>query len=127
MVHWEDRQYWLEGDVKDNIKEIWDGDRFRQLYWVWDLGSEWLLPARSPICSSVVSTDIIEDNMQNESSQDGRNLESTVQLQIECCHCFNTFQHQPVWTRGDPRNIALIGHWDGWLPFGRSSSHSSGK
>ena len=26
--------------------------------------------------------------------------------------------HAPVYTKGDPRNIALIGHWDGWQPFG---------
>jgi len=33
----------------------------------------------------------------------------------------------PKFVNGDPRNIGLIGHWDGWQPgFGHVSSHSSG-
>ena len=36
------------------------------------------------------------------------------------------FQHAPLTTRGDPRNIAIIGHWDEWHPFSASSKHSCG-
>jgi hypothetical protein len=32
---------------------------------------------------------------------------------------------KPTTTGGDPRNIAYIGHWDGWQPF-NNSSHSCG-
>ena len=35
--------------------------------------------------------------------------------------------HTPIFACGDPRNIALIGHWDGWQPFGYSGSQSCGK
>ena len=31
--------------------------------------------------------------------------------------------HAPSFTKGNPRNIALIGHWDGWQPFGYPGSH----
>ena len=29
-------------------------------------------------------------------------------------------------TKGNPRNIALIGDWDGWYPFRRKANHSCG-
>ncbi|KAL5487225.1 hypothetical protein EMCRGX_G019802 [Ephydatia muelleri] len=36
------------------------------------------------------------------------------------------FEHKPKVTSGGPRNIALIGHWDGWQPFSTSCKHSCG-
>eukprot|EP00731_Ephydatia_muelleri_P035237 Em0107g9a len=41
-----------------------------------------------------------------------------------CPNC--KFEHKPKVTSGDPRNIALIGHWDGWQPFSTSCKHSCG-
>ena len=32
----------------------------------------------------------------------------------------------PKYANGDPRNVALIGHWDGWQPFSTSIKHSCG-
>ena len=55
-----------------------------------------------------------------ESAQ-GRNV------YLECPACYNKFPHVINTTTGDPRNIALIGHWDGWQPFSTSSNHSSGE
>ena len=40
------------------------------------------------------------------------------------CGSKNTYGGEKA--RGDPRNIALIGHWDGWYPFQCKSSHSCG-
>ncbi len=36
-----------------------------------------------------------------------------------------TYHFLPT-TTGDPRNIVLIGHWDGWQPFNSSGRHYSG-
>ena len=36
-------------------------------------------------------------------------------------------EHQPKFAWGEPRNIALIGHWDGWQPFGSPGQHSCGE
>ena len=44
----------------------------------------------------------------------------TSELSIICPHCFSVFNHSPRYTNGDPRNLALIGHWDGWQPFSSS-------
>ena len=46
---------------------------------------------------------------------------------ILCPECHHVFQHIPKYARGDPRNIALIGHWDGWQPFGSTGQHSCGE
>ena len=45
---------------------------------------------------------------------------------VKCCHCYNLLDHIPKYAKGDPRNIALIGHWDGWQPFRTSGNHSCG-
>ena len=37
---------------------------------------------------------------------------------IQCEECGDRKDHQPKFARSEPRNIALIGHWDGWQPFG---------
>ena len=51
----------------------------------------------------------------------------TSKLSIICPHCFSAFNHLPRYTNGDPRNLALIGHWDGWQPFSSSNKHNCGK
>lgn len=48
-------------------------------------------------------------------------------VQIKCPYCATQFHHCLRYTRGDPRNIALIGHWDGWQPFSTSTKRSCGK
>ena len=39
---------------------------------------------------------------------------------VECPECLETFQHTMKFANGNPLNLALIGHWDGWQPFGSS-------
>lgn len=39
---------------------------------------------------------------------------------VTCPGCFETFHHSMKMARGSPLNLALIGHWDGWQPFGTS-------
>jgi len=45
---------------------------------------------------------------------------------VFCNECGFRQDHTPKYSCGDPRNIALIGHWDGWQPFGASGRHSCG-
>ena len=73
---------------------------------------------------SVVSSADIENELpDHEAIEDINN--TTVSL--ECQQCFNKFDSNVKVVTGDPRNIALIGHWDGWQPFSTSAKHSSGK
>ena len=114
-AHWVDRKYWL-GEAHVNMKN--EGTRFKEVSWFWDPAAEWLLPAICPICKQIVSSSIVQESLQNAN-------DSKLTL-VECPYCYNLFQHARLTTRGDPRNIAIIGHWDGWQPFSTSSKHSCG-
>ena len=46
---------------------------------------------------------------------------------LQCDECGTKIDYQAKFVRGEPRNIALIGHWDGWQPFGAPGQHSCGK
>ena len=47
-------------------------------------------------------------------------------VSLLCPHCCSRVEHTHQYAHGDPRNIALIGHWDGWQPFSTSLKHSCG-
>ena len=54
----------------------------------------------------------------------------TVHMQgysISCDKCYKTFLHDPQYAKGDPRNLVLIGHWDGFQPFRSTGKHGCGK
>ena len=57
---------------------------------------------------------------------DGLVSENT-EIYITCPYFFHQFKHSLQFAQGDPRNIALIGHWDGWQPFSTSAKHGCGK
>ena len=123
-AHWLQRERWLHStSASPNIhplSEIWDGKRFAELSWFWNPEKRWLLPVRCGFCNHVVSAKEITSAMQGLTVP-------TSELSITCSHCYNVFNHLPRYANGDPRNLALIGHWDGWQPFSSSNKHSCGK
>lgn len=125
-AHWNQRDHWLNRDFELDIrKELWDGDRFAELSWFWDPSSSWILPASCPFCKTVVSSETIRHTLAclniDQQHADG------LQITLECLECHTKFSDTVKTTTGDPRNIVLIGHWDGWQPFSTSSKHSCGK
>lgn len=119
-AHWLDRKHWLENMTVDENrlkKEILDGTRFNELSWFWDPTCEWILPAHCPSCKLYGGTEVIKE---------ASGYNTTAYVTIECPECHYEFSHNVQSTFGDPRNIALIGHWDGWQPFSLSTKHSSG-
>ena len=108
LGHWEEKDVWLNKiGVTYPIKEIWHGSRFKELSWFWDPSKEWYLPIKCGNCDRFFSIDYSSDN--------------------QCPFCYNDDNLPPQKVKGDPRNIALIGHWDGFQPgFGRPKSHSCG-
>ena len=113
-AHWNQKDHWLGVKGGWHSKcEIWDGQRFGELSWFWDPNARWVLPCYCPSCNVVIS-------LSNRSLQ-------TTNVEVECSVCHSVFNHKPTFTNGDPRNIALIGHWDGWQPFATSGRHSCGK
>ena len=88
--------------------------------WFWDPEQRWLIPVRCDFCAEVISASTINSVIESSA-------ESTPEVTILCPHCFTEFQHLPQYTNGDPRNLALVVHWDGWQPFSTSNKHSCGK
>ena len=102
-AHWSEKEHWINGngDGWKIKKEVWDGARFAELAWFWDPDKSWCLPARCARegCKNVYSADEV---LQATAQPNGKR-----ELYCECC-C-TTFLHQPVFVKGDPRNIAYIG------------------
>ena len=124
-AHWQQKDHWLHQHSEDTytFNEIWDGQRFCELKWFWNPQEKWLLPVRCPHCTEVISTEIIKSIMGERGE---RETELTSTVQIKCPECYTLLVHSPKYARGDPRNIALVGHWDGWNPFSTSANHSCG-
>ena len=121
-AHWTDRENWLYDHEEDHDKtynEIWDGSRFHELRWFWDPEAEWLLPTRCNVCREVISAEVISVALHTRMPMEQN-------VDIKCTNCATRFSHLPKYARGDPRNLALIGHWDGWQPFSTSIKHSCG-
>ena len=119
-AHWTEREHWLQVQGGHTIKkELWDGSRFGELSWFWDPSSEWILPTWCPLCKEVISSKIITEALEITTC-------ARIAVPVECPACFHMFSHCVKTANGDPRNIALIGHWDGWQPFSSSGKHSSG-
>ena len=90
--------------------------RFAELSWFWDPRQQWLLPFRCTNCKSVISAEFISTSV----------VQRTSCVHLVCPHCYCDIRHTLKYASGDPRNIALIGHWDGWQPFSTSLRHSCG-
>lgn len=114
MAHWREKDHWIEGEGANfTLKEIWDGERFNELSWFWKPDSEWMFPVKCKFCTNIISVDEMKECPQ----EDGR-------YEITCPECGTRWKQTPSYATGDPRNIALIGHWDGWQPFGYPGAHN---
>lgn len=118
LAHWINKEAWIGGEgPNDVLKELWDGSRFNELAWFWDPDSKWMLPHKCHLCGNIVSA------AQIRASPKCSNEDHSIQ----CEECGERQVVRPVFVSGEPRNIALIGHWDGWQPFGSPGRHSCGK
>ena len=121
--HWrKEKDHWINrdganGEVHYPLKEIWDGTRFGELSWFWDSNKTWTLPVFCKFCSSVISVEEVESS----SFINDHYL-------VICKECGSQQTVRLERTHGNPRNLAFIGHWDGWQPgFGSPGAHSCGK
>ena len=116
--HWKEKERWLQRTEGWHAKtELWDGDRFAELSWFWDPASTWTLPVRCKTqgCRNIISSEVVDSLPE---------IRSGIK-EVTCDECHSSFSFQVESAQGDPRNIALLGHWDGFQPFG-SSSRSTG-
>lgn len=113
LGHWLEKEHWLENMESWHLKrEIWDGNRWSKLQWFWNPKSVWALPTRCVHGNIPVST----DHLINSPDCDRQGAFKIV----ECPVCFENFEHCIKMAKGSPLNLALIGHFDGWQPFGTS-------
>ena len=116
-AHCKEKDHWLNSTDYNIKKEIWDGSRFAELSWFWDPLCEWTLPVLCPFCRAVTSGSRVEELASQQNN---------MHITVHCHECHMRFDCEVRKANGDPRNIALIGHWDGWQPFSLTSKHSSG-
>ena len=113
---WQEKDHWLHHEGPwFPLKEIWDGSRFSEVSRFWDPACEWLLPTRCDFCSSVLSADEIKGSLFDGQS-----------YMVICLECGSKNTCKGEKAKGNPRNIALIGHQDGWYPFPSKANHSCG-
>lgn len=113
LSHWMEHDHWLGKTESWPLKrEVWDGHRWVDLQWFWDPDKTWPLPSLCPSCGIPVSADHVSNSSPNGQAEG-------VKL-VECPECLETYQHTMKFAKGNPLNLALIGHWDGWQLFGSS-------
>lgn len=58
LVYWFNREVWISG-VGSNfeLSEVWDGSRFNELFWFWNLDKEWVLLYKCNCCGNVISVE----------------------------------------------------------------------
>ena len=119
LEHWEDSITSLgQPDDYDHPEktELWHGRRFRELAYFWDPSQSTLLPALCPCCSAIVAASEIAAACICDDS-----VSSSSTVTVTYDSCAESFSTQPKYMKGDPRNQALLIHYDGWCPHTTSS------
>ena len=117
MAHWKCKEEWLNksGELPSYSK-LWHGSRFRELSYFWDPTKETLLPHKCPFC------DVVDPANNIDTVIDCTNPQSPITMVCTCCA--HEFAFTPEWMTGDPRNQAIIAHYDGWDPNNTSNRNS---
>ena len=108
-IHWKNRHEWLNKEHLDvPRKELWHGERFRELSYFWDPAQVTQLPEVCKLCKTVIPVAII-----NAGREEGDINVRTV----SCPNCLEETDITPRFLRGNPLNQALIIHEDGFNAF----------
>lgn len=137
LEHWRARHQWIENIPNPTTPsarvEIWQAEEsvFRKYSWFWDPEREYYLPAK---CGSIgckhifMAREICPDVVPHFGATIPERHQPEIK-ELKCPLCKKKNSITPRSTSGDPRNIALILHYDGWSPKARggTSKHKSGK
>jgi hypothetical protein len=116
LAHWKDKEHWMNRDQTGvPYKEIWDGERYRELSYFWDASKETFLPTCCPNCDNIISLDEIK------SSSTGNTLCANQRIPLYCPECLFDFVHTLKTMKGSPINQAFIFHEDGFNAFSKKT------
>ncbi|KXJ19010.1 hypothetical protein AC249_AIPGENE10997 [Exaiptasia diaphana] len=118
LAHWENRESWF--NLNENVfpkKEIWHGDRFKELSHFWDGKVKTSLPGKCPNCNDIISVSELEEFQQKAAGITG-GIDS---FNVECFKCGNSFMFSWKYMHGSPLNQAFIFHEDGFNSFNKKT------
>lgn len=123
LAHWRQRSHWL-GKLDEHLQsthkeplqnETWDGKGFQKYSWFFDPTWKWLLPQLCTACKEPISSDLIQAGILPSDDEDIP-MVNLPNVQLRCPHCQEDIEVKESWTTGDPRNLALQYHADGFYP-----------
>ncbi|KAL3699807.1 hypothetical protein R1sor_017829 [Riccia sorocarpa] len=114
---WRCRSSWLASTSGSQLKatypitEWWDGVKAKELVWFSDSSHQFELPVLCRNCWEVYPT--LPERCSELADPD--NFDMGANMYIFVCHsCGEWIECQRKFAKGDPRNIALMGYWDGF-------------
>lgn len=131
LGHWHERHHWLQQDHRqpaDIMNEAWDGTEFRKFSFFFDPTQQYLLPQPCPNLKE--RRCIIPFSAQQIHNQYQRDIEHHPDVEInrvnlQCTQCLQIVDVPYQLVTGNPRNILLQYHIDGYEPFSNSSKHGT--
>ena len=117
LTIWRNRHDWLTTTAApQKIKHFWDGEKVREYQDFWNPRSQWELPITCPndkcrmlYCSFPTKCEELIHGWNNELGC----------YNFSCWRCKTSIKAPRVFESGDPRNIALGAHWDGFNVSGK--------
>jgi hypothetical protein len=90
---------------------FWDGEKVKEYKKFWDPTDEWELPIMCPqlgcgraYCAFPIKCEMLRTKWNNQQQR----------YIFDCEQCTHPIVAKKVKVKGDPRNLALSGHWDGF-------------
>ena len=111
LGHWNEKDSWFRRDsITCSRKEVWHGDRFKDLSYFWDSANEFQLPDRCNVCQNILSVSEINNGKPVHGGVD-----------VICEECSSTVTVKQKFVKGSPLNQAFIFHEDSFSAFLRRS------
>ncbi|MCO5555122.1 hypothetical protein L7F22_008663 [Adiantum nelumboides] len=114
---WRARDRWLDKTVNEQpefIDEFWDVEKTRMYQNFWNPQKEWEPPilCSNPNCRRAHRA--FPPELIGILLHKGLNLRRQDAYDFRCSKCATALEAQRTWIKGDPRNLALLLHWDGF-------------
>ncbi|MCO5595320.1 hypothetical protein L7F22_049361 [Adiantum nelumboides] len=113
---WRARSSWLGKEVVETptyIHEFWDGEKTRLYQEFWDPDAYWEAPVLccNEFCN--MSYRAFPTALKSQELHSAWN-ECSKEYIFKCTKCRHPIKRKQQFVRGDPRNFALMLHWDGF-------------